>query len=134
MILSDALDGFIARTFKMESDFGAKLDIWADRFVELAYWLFFALIGLCSYWFFALFLIRGLVVDFISRKNSKPLGDSWLRSSRFMRGFYGFLKLTSFVVLILIPNSIYSFWVLVLTLVVCYLRAIPVIWQNQDNM
>jgi cardiolipin synthase (CMP-forming) len=34
-LLTDVADGFIARIFNMESDFGARLDSWADNFTYI---------------------------------------------------------------------------------------------------
>ncbi len=34
-LLTDVADGFIARKFNLESDFGAKLDSWADNFTYI---------------------------------------------------------------------------------------------------
>ena len=36
----DAVDGYVARKFKMTSDFGALFDIVGDRIVENVYWIF----------------------------------------------------------------------------------------------
>ncbi len=128
----DAVDGIIARKLNQASPLGAKIDILADRITELSYWLFFAFLGLIGYWVFGFFLIRGLVVDYLTRNQDKPLGDSWLRSSRFMRGAYGTLKTLSFCLLIIAPNFIY--WdinwtqgIVYLTVVICFLRAWPVL-------
>lgn len=135
VIALDGLDGIIARKLNQCTEFGAKLDIFADRIVELAYWFFFAWMGLIGYWVFGFFLIRGLAVDFISRKQTKPLGDSWLRSSRFMRGAYGLLKLLSFSLLIVLPDYQVcgfnlAYLVTYLTVLICFLRAVPVILES----
>lgn len=135
VIVGDALDGIIARKLNQCTEFGAKLDIYCDRIVELSYWLFFGWIGLIHIWVFWFFLGRGLLVDWLSRKDVKPLGDSFLRSSRFMRGAYGFLKLLSFVMIILCPY--YTFMglnlthlVVYLTVLICFLRAVPVVQDH----
>lgn len=126
----DALDGIIARKLQLCTEFGAKLDIFTDRITELSYWYFFAHLGLLPFWIFYFFLIRGLIVDYHSRHHSKPLGNSFLRSSRIMRALYGSLKLLSFIFLILIPH--YSveginlaLGVTYLTVLICALRALP---------
>ncbi len=132
VIALDGIDGIVARKLNQATEFGAKLDIFADRLVELAYWYFFAYIGVLHIWVFWFFLVRGITVDYLSRKESKPLGMSFLRSSRFMRGAYGTLKLLSFALLILIPSySIsgvnISLVVTYLTVFICALRALPVL-------
>ena len=138
VISLDALDGIAARKLNQATEFGAKLDIYADRVVELAYWLFFALMNLVHIWVFIFFLLRGTVVDYLSRKNPKPLGDSFLRSSRVMRGGYGFFKLLSFCALILMPFYRLPFFefetltniIVYITVLLCFLRAVPVL-QDQ---
>lgn len=132
VISLDALDGILARKLNQTTEFGAKLDIICDRIVELAYWLFFGLTGLINLWVFWFFLIRGLLVDYLSRKSKVPLGDSFLRSSRFMRGAYGAAKLLSFSLLILMPyyqfaNLRLALIISYITVVLCFLRAVPVI-------
>lgn len=134
IILLDGLDGIIARYLKECSEFGAKLDIYSDRLIELLYWWLFSFLNLIPFWIFWFFLSRGLLVDIISAKASKPLGESFLRSSRFMRGSYGFLKLLSFSLLILIPDYKFLEFNLALlssylAVLVCALRALPVIFK-----
>jgi chorismate mutase len=135
IISLDAVDGIIARKFNQASPLGAKIDIFADRLVELAYWWFFAVLGLIGFWIFWFFLLRGLIVDYLTRKQDKPLGNSWLRSSRFMRGAYGTLKTLSFCLLIIIPtitclNFNIAHMVSYLTVSICFLRAVPVLVQR----
>jgi len=132
IIALDGVDGIVARKLNQATEFGAKLDILADRIAELAYWYFFAYIGVLHIWVFWFFLVRGIAVDYLTRKDSKPLGNSFLRSSRFMRGAYGTLKVISFVLLILVPSYSWaginiSHLVTYLTVLVCALRALPVL-------
>ncbi len=135
VIVLDGVDGIVARKLNQATEFGAKLDIFADRLVELAYWYFFAYIGVLHIWVFWFFLVRGVAVDYLTRRDSKPLGDSFLRSSRFMRGAYGTLKLLSFALLILIPAYTISeinlsLVVTYLTVFICALRALPVLFTS----
>lgn len=130
-IILDGIDGIAARKLKQDTPFGAKMDIYSDRLVELSYWLFFWYLGLLGIWVFIFYLIRGLTVDYLSRKQDKPLGNSFLRSSRFMRFLYGGLKLLSFSMLIYVPTLIWAGidWTQVVvctTVLVCFLRAWPV--------
>lgn len=132
VISLDGLDGIIARKFNQATPLGAKIDILADRFTELSYWYFFAHLNLIGFWVFWFFLLRGVIVDFLTRKEDKPLGNSWLRSSRFMRAAYGTLKLLSFALLIVSPNLIFAGLnitnlIVYLTVLVCFLRAYPVL-------
>lgn len=133
-IILDGLDGIAARKLKQETPLGAKLDIYCDRIVELSYWLFFWWLGRLGIWVFLFFLVRGLSVDYLSRNEIKPLGNNFLRSSRFMRFTYGFLKLLSFSMLIYFPNLLFhglniTLLIVCLTVLICFLRAIPVYWK-----
>ncbi len=132
VIVLDGLDGIVARKLNQCSPLGAKVDILADRITELAYWLYFGYLGYIGYWVFWFFLIRGILVDYLTRHDDKPLGESFLRSSRFMRFLYGSLKLMSFVMLIILPHYHYSginitYSLVLATVIVCFLRAYPVL-------
>ncbi len=97
VIALDGLDGIIARSMKQESAIGAKFDIYCDRVVELIYIAFFSfIVKNLDNWVFYFFLLRGLIVDTLSFKDDKPLGKSFLRSSRFMRAVSGILKILMF--------------------------------------
>ncbi|MEM9947849.1 MAG: CDP-alcohol phosphatidyltransferase family protein [Cyanobacteria bacterium P01_D01_bin.36] len=57
-LVTDILDGWIARTFQLESELGAKLDSWADAVTYIAgFWAIFTLkgqeIGPHASWIFA---------------------------------------------------------------------------------
>mgnify|MGYP001545895354 CR=1 FL=1 len=132
VIILDGLDGVVARALKQETEFGAKLDIFCDRLVENIYLIFFVFfLKSLAWWVLAFFIVRGLLVDLISFKQVKPLGNSFLRSSRFMRGFYGFLKVLLFVFLVWQPALFHALplnlteYTVILTLIVSSLRALP---------
>jgi len=129
VMLMDALDGYLARLLNQSSVFGAKLDIYSDRLVELSYWLYFALLGRLGLWVFIVFLLRGLVVDILTLKSDKPLGESWLRSSRFMRFVMGLTKILSFISLIIFPEEIFTMIFVYLAVLSNLLRALPVIYN-----
>ncbi|MEY3369888.1 MAG: hypothetical protein RLZZ361_558 [Cyanobacteriota bacterium] len=131
VVAMDGLDGIVARKFNQATPLGAKVDIFCDRLTELGYWYFFGYLGIIGFWVFWFFLIRGLAVDFLTRKSSKPLGDSWLRSGRFMRASYGTLKILSFGLLIICPfyellGLNLASLITWLTVLICFLRAVPV--------
>lgn len=137
-ITLDGLDGIIARKFNQATPLGAKIDIYGDRLTELSYWLFFWWLGLLGIWVFIFFLVRGITVDYLTRKQVKPLGNSFLRSSRFMRFLYGFLKLLSFAMLIYCPILLFkgfniTLLVVYATVIVCFLRALPVYLEHYGN-
>jgi CDP-diacylglycerol--glycerol-3-phosphate 3-phosphatidyltransferase len=130
VVALDGLDGIVARKLNQTSTLGAKIDIAADRITELSYWLFFAYIEVAPIWIFCFFLVRGFLVDYLTRKQEKPLGKSFLRSSRFMRAFYGALKLLSFLLLIILPKHLITEIIVYLTVLVCFLRAYPVLYSS----
>lgn len=135
VILLDGLDGIIARKLNQCTDFGAKFDIYCDRATEYLYFAFFSFYMNHPWWFFAFFLIRGLVIDSLNARRLKPLGNSFLRSSRFMRFCYGALKIMCFILLAYKPiilnilglEIILSHFVVYLTMSIASLRAIPVV-------
>lgn len=63
IICMDALDGIVARKLNIASKLGALLDITGDRIVENAYWIYFAAIGLVSYWVPLVVITRSFVID-----------------------------------------------------------------------
>lgn len=109
----DALDGYVARKFKVASDFGALFDITGDRIVEHVYWIFFTALGLVSIWVPIIFISRSFSVDTIrsvafSKEGKTPFGEKsmmrsgftlFLTAGRFMRGLYGVMKVFTFVLL-----------------------------------
>jgi CDP-diacylglycerol--glycerol-3-phosphate 3-phosphatidyltransferase len=71
-LLTDALDGFIARIFKMETELGAKLDAFADNFTYIlafigVYRFKFEDIGshIISFYIFIGFLVLTVIISLI---------------------------------------------------------------------
>ena len=114
-IFMDALDGWVARRWKEESDSGALFDIAGDRIVELALWTFFAIrrdhsgAPFVAMWVPLAMIARTVVTDFIRtlafRQGRTPFGSrgmqdsAWaqeLTASRWSRALYGGLKAVSF--------------------------------------
>lgn len=140
VIALDGLDGIIARSMKQESPIGAKFDIYCDRAIELLFMIYFAFIfKSLSIWVFYFFLLRGLIVDSLSFKDDKPLGDSFLRGSRFMRAVSGVLKILMFIGLAWSPiylskfifNPVLDFniveLIVYLSVLVSFLRGLPTV-------
>jgi len=112
VIAMDALDGILARRLGVTSDFGAVIDIMADRIVEHVFWIYFAVVGGVPLWVPIVIVTRSFVVDTVRSlalaRGRTAFGDkSMMRSpvsrffvaSRFMRGVYGFTKVAAFVLL-----------------------------------
>ncbi|MFQ6103230.1 MAG: CDP-alcohol phosphatidyltransferase family protein [Candidatus Glassbacteria bacterium] len=109
VIYLDALDGYIARKFGAASDFGALLDITGDRIVENIYWIYFATIGMVTFWIPVFVIARGFLTDTVRSvafaEGMTPFGEKTMMkstltrllvSSRVSRGLYGVLKAVVF--------------------------------------
>ena len=105
VIYMDALDGYIARKRRITSDLGALLDITGDRIVENIYWIYFAAIGMISFWVPVIVIARDFLTDALRSiafaKGKTAFGERtmmrsrftrFLVSSRFSRGLYGVSK------------------------------------------
>lgn len=112
VIAMDALDGYLARRFGVESDLGAVMDIAGDRIVEHVFWIYFAVAGLVPLWIPLLIMTRSFLVDSLRSValagGRTPFGRTtmmrspltrFLTSSRFMRNAYGAVKVFAFVLL-----------------------------------
>lgn len=161
----DALDGYVARKLGTASDFGALFDITGDRIVEHVFWIFFTAVGMVSFWVPIIFISRSFMVDTVrymafSKEGKTPFGEKsmmrsaftlFLTSSRFMRGFYGIIKVLVFIMLgflltlkagnvpveiltssSLITNlNLLTHVVVWLTVALNLLRGIPVLWDGR---
>jgi len=153
VIVLDAVDGVVARKFKESSLFGAIFDIMVDRVTENVLWIVLADLRYIPVWVAIVFITRSLIVDSIRshgiQQGKTPFGQIVSRSgqflvgSRFMRGFYGTLKVVTFGWIFLLqpwPVLMPGFWannsryfnlataiLIYLTVAVCILRSIPVI-------
>jgi CDP-diacylglycerol--glycerol-3-phosphate 3-phosphatidyltransferase len=112
VIWMDALDGWVARRTGSTSDMGALLDITGDRIVENVFWIYFACVGLVSFWVPIVVITRGFLTDTVRalqfEQGKTPFGDktmmrsAWSRflvAGRFMRGLYGGAKVVVFCLL-----------------------------------
>ncbi len=108
----DAVDGYVARRAQQTSDVGAAFDIAADRIVESVFWIYFAAVGLISFWIPVIVIARGGFTDFLrtiafSRGQTafgeKTMQQTWwgrmLVGSRWSRAAYGIIKGAAFFAL-----------------------------------
>ena len=164
----DALDGYVARKLGVASEFGALFDITGDRIVEHVYWIFFTTIGMVSMWVPIIFISRSFMVDTVrymafSKEGKMPFGEKsmmrskftlFLTSSRFMRGFYGIIKVFVFLLLgalLVFKNAgsqtpvwvtesfmenliIFTHFVVWLTVGLNLIRGIPVLWDGRSYL
>ncbi|HBU68982.1 MAG TPA: CDP-diacylglycerol--glycerol-3-phosphate 3-phosphatidyltransferase [Elusimicrobia bacterium] len=61
-ILSDALDGFVARYKKQKTQLGSFLDPLADKLLMLSSYLTLAFLGKLSLWIFVVILSRDIII------------------------------------------------------------------------
>lgn len=89
VIWLDSLDGYVARRLGLASDFGALLDITGDRIVENIYWIYFAAIGLISFWIPVIVITRSFLVDTVRSvafaDGKTPFGEKTMMKSGFTR-------------------------------------------------
>lgn len=162
LIALDGVDGMVARLLKEVSEFGSVFDIVVDRIVENCFWIYFASRGVISVWVPFIVITRGFFTDGVrsvalakgmtafgeSSLQKSPLGKA-LVTSKVSRGLYGFVKVLSFLFLIVmeglsLPGSrafvpeewgqviIYSGYATIyLTVAFCILRGIPVIVESR---
>lgn len=159
IIVTDALDGYVARKFGEETLFGATFDIAVDRIVENVMWVVLAHLGFVGVWVPLLFIIRGSLVDAIRSKGAasgtaafdlarSPLAR-FLVAGKFMRGTYAAIKAITFAWILLwqpfpeltpqlwaawsgVITSI-SFVLVVLSAAFCVVRGLPVIIEFIAN-
>jgi phosphatidylglycerophosphate synthase len=108
----DAVDGYIARRNGSTSDVGAAFDIAADRIVESVFWIYFASVGLISFWIPVIVIARGGATDFLraiafsqgqTAFGEKTMMQTWwgklVVGSRVSRAAYGVIKCAAFFAL-----------------------------------
>jgi CDP-diacylglycerol--glycerol-3-phosphate 3-phosphatidyltransferase len=157
----DGLDGYLARVRGVATPLGAQLDILGDRVIENLFFTFFAVSGLISLWVPIAFFARGAVTDFLRGLASRAgrtgfgrdgmLESGWSRAlvgSRFSRAAYAALKCLCFCYLgvLLALSRSNAAWLRTSShgplitagkifagcaVLVCILRAIPVIWEGR---
>ncbi len=147
IMILDLFDGLIARKTQTVSLFGAVFDIAADRFIELLFFIFFAVSGLLGFWAVFLMLCRGITLDTIRSlthfQNKTAFGSNSfhktrlakiLTTSQFSRGLYNTLKTVSFtcLALALFQKNIITFAIILtwLTILMALLRSFPVILEG----
>lgn len=153
-MLFDALDGYIARQLKTTTLQGSVFDILADRIIENIFFIFFTTTLMINIWCTFIIITRGLVIDalrslFLSQDKT-AFGQTtlhktkWAREiacSRISRATYNIVKMLTFMCYgaLLMPHSaIFSVFpldyvqilakvCLWLTIIMCLLRALPVL-------
>ncbi|MCG9126709.1 CDP-alcohol phosphatidyltransferase family protein [Candidatus Poribacteria bacterium] len=147
----DSVDGIVARKRNETTAFGAVFDIAVDRIVEIVFWIYFSVIvEVIPIWMPMVVITRGILTDSVrsmamqdDKTPFEMMTIPWTRaltSSRFSRGFYGGIKLITFVLLPIlsfltqyypttpiIPTfSLVTIIFAYSTVVVCLIRGFPV--------
>ena len=149
VIILDGIDGIIARSLKVDSDFGSFLDIACDRITELTYISLFVTLKWIPFWILIVFLVRGILVDGIRgfglKEGKTAFGKKsmvqsklgyFLTSSRFMRASYGGIKAIAFAFMFLVKLSFPQFlsleiFFIYLMTFFCVIRGVPVLIEGK---
>ena len=119
-LVTDVLDGLIARILKIESDFGRKLDSYAD-------WLFYPMVLVCWIVFFQEFVLKNLFLVILTivleifpyvfaLLRLKRIPALHLRTHQIGVHFFFIFIITS---LLFDPNRILFFLLAIWTFVIC---------------
>ena len=141
----DAVDGLVARKFKLQTVTGSLLDVLGDRITEYVLWIFFLDADLIPLWASLIVITRGVLTDFIraeaEAKNiavydlPKSRVAKFLVASRIMRFSIGFSKMILFSLLSFkmagfdISYSI-CYTLIIITVALNILRGLPVIIER----
>jgi CDP-diacylglycerol--glycerol-3-phosphate 3-phosphatidyltransferase len=158
LIFMDTLDGIVARHRQEVGMLGSKLDIAADRVVELVLWVAYANLGLISVAIPIIVIIRGTMVDAIrsfslvwGKTSFGMMRTKWgqrLVASNFMRSLYGLSKAAAFCTLALAlglgrlwagtsragtAHALLTFAVVVswIATALCIIRGVPVLLEGR---
>lgn len=100
-VLTDALDGYLARKFEVSSDYGAYFDISADFILVLIAFLAFIINGIYPYWLLILIIL--VFFQFIVTSKFKiliydPIGK-----------YYGAFLFAIILITLILPTTFYNF-------------------------
>ena len=141
IFLTESFDGWFARKFDKPDKSGSFYDITADRVTEIVFLIPFVFNQVASPLLIVYFVAKGFVIDHIRMRkymntNKVPYEQGKgvlfaLVKSRFMRAFYGFIKVV--MVLLFYSRLVYpdvisqslADWVSLLTVIVSMIRTIP---------
>jgi CDP-diacylglycerol--glycerol-3-phosphate 3-phosphatidyltransferase len=111
----DIVDGYVARKWKVFSDFGSLFDIAADRIIENGFWIYFSTTGLVNFWIPMIVIVRSFMVDLVrtlefrngnipfnGKSNPQSAFNRMFVTSVFSRSFYNGSKVFAFASLGLI--------------------------------
>lgn len=132
-VLSDFLDGFLARKWKQESEFGKFWDPLADKFLTGFIYFSFSLLSWSHIIFLIIFILRDFLVDW---KRQQIIKNKNIKNKKIAAGFWGKLKtifqflsiLTIFLFIIFYNNfstkinkKIFFWLINIPTIIACFL-------------
>ncbi len=100
--LTDWYDGFLARKYKYDSDWGTFLDPLADKILVLAAFFSFAYLGLVQLWMVVVIVSRDVMVTYIrsyAMRRGKPMVTNILAKAKTASQMVMILIILSFVTL-----------------------------------
>lgn len=134
-VITDSIDGRIARHFGFDGEIGALSDRYSDHIFANILWISFAVMGAISFWVPVIMVARDSVFFWlkdaatVSVSIKKHTRLEWLSHSRFMRASYMLLKMSAWCGILIIaytssdPNIL---WPLVwLTVIMGVTRLVP---------
>ena len=140
----DAVDGIVARKRNETSEFGARLDIIADRIIEMFFWVYFTVEAYLPLWIPFVVLTRGILTDNLHHHLTGPK-KKWMSiftQSLICRGSYGILKMVTFGYLATIhlyaPGNVVmrqtGMILAISTVSFCILRGLPLVLSGIRHM
>jgi len=106
IFLLDLADGYIARKFGEETEFGKVADEMVDRIIENVLFIVFACLAYIPVWAPIIMIMRAIIVDTLTPQYKRKETAAYKRLIRsdLSRGGYGFLKMLLFAGLVFYPS------------------------------
>ena len=114
--VTDFLDGFLARKLKVVSSFGTFLDPLADKFLNCAAFIAFAIMGIASVWMVIVIILRDIITTYM-RIIADSIGSPLVTSKTAKwKTFLQMVYICGVLLIILIDSSTSSRYNLMATL------------------
>lgn len=148
VIAMDWVDGYLARRYKVATEFGAVLDVAIDRIVENIFWIVLAHLRIFPIWAPLIVITRGFLIDAVRSmaltkgKQTFDMMESKLGyalvASHLSRGLYGISKVLVFILGIMaltynfpwLNSIIYITTIYVVAF--CVVRGLFTIWDSRN--
>jgi len=108
-MISDVLDGFIARRYDMTTKLGSFLDPLSDKLIILLYFIFLQSAGLYPLWLLLAFFARELIVDgFRSYAVSQNIYVGAITAGKIKAGLQTFSIIAGLILLTMTNNQLFG--------------------------